>query len=186
MFLHASEERQIRAAVAWAKARGWSRCVIAGGRDAWRCAALLAEAKVTVVYDATFGLPPRDTDPYDVQYTAAATLVKAGVPVAFSNGTGGWAAADARNIPYHAAQSAAFGLSPEDALKGLTLAPARALGLDDRLGSIETGKEASLIAVSGDILDIRSVVKQMWIAGEDTPLESRHTRLWEKYRKRGK
>ena len=68
--------------------------------------------------------------------------------------------------------------------RGLTLHPARMLGVADRLGSIEVGKEASLIAVTGDILDIRAQVKHLWIAGREVSLESRHTRLYEKYRNR--
>jgi hypothetical protein len=54
----------------------------------------------------------------------------------------------------------------------------------DRLGSIEKGKEATFIATDGDILDIRSKVLRMWIAGKEVSLESRHTRLYEKYRNR--
>ncbi len=46
------------------------------------------------------------------------------------------------------------------------------------------GKEATLIAVDGDLLDIRTNVKQMWIAGQEVSLESRHTRLYEKYKNR--
>ena len=116
----------------------------------------------------------------------AEALRKAGVKVALSDGLGNWGAADARNLPYHAAQCAAFGMPPDEALKAITLAPAEILGVADRLGSIDAGKEASLIAVDGDLLDIRSHVTRMWIAGEETSLESRHTRLYEKYRGRPK
>ncbi|MFM8421321.1 MAG: hypothetical protein ACKOEQ_14495, partial [Verrucomicrobiota bacterium] len=58
------------------------------------------------------------------------------------------------------------------------------LGLADRLGSIEPGKEATLVAVSGDILDIRANVRRLWIAGREQSLESRHTRLYEKFKAR--
>jgi imidazolonepropionase-like amidohydrolase len=186
VFLHAGDERQIRAAVAWAQSRKLTRIVIAGGREAWRCADLLAQHKVPVIFDGTFANPTRDTDPYDAQFAAASVLQKAGVRVSFSNGAGNWGAADVRNIPYHAAQSAAFGLPREEAIKGLTLYPAELLGVSDRLGSIESGKQASLIAVDGDILDLRANVTRMWIAGVETTLESRHTRLYGKYRNRPK
>ncbi len=66
----------------------------------------------------------------------------------------------------------------------MTLYPAQIAGVADRLGSIEAGKEATLIAVDGDLLDIRTNVKQMWIAGKEVSLESRHTRLYEKYKNR--
>ncbi len=56
--------------------------------------------------------------------------------------------------------------------------------LIDRLGSIEPGKEATLFVCDGNILDIRANVKRMWIAGKEVSLESRHTRLYEKYKNR--
>ena len=89
-----------------------------------------------------------------------------------------------RNLPYVAAQAVAFGLPADEGLKGITLYPAQVLGVDERLGSIDAGKEASLFAADGDILDIRSHVKHMWIAGQEVSLTTRHTRLYEKYRGR--
>jgi cytosine/adenosine deaminase-related metal-dependent hydrolase len=89
-----------------------------------------------------------------------------------------------RNMPYAAAQAVAFGLPADEALKGLTLYPAEVLGVDERLGSIAPGKEASLFVADGDILDIRSQVKHMWIAGQEVSLNTRHTRLYDKYRSR--
>ena len=89
-----------------------------------------------------------------------------------------------RNLPYVAARAVAFGLPREAAWRALTLAPARMLGLEGRLGAIETGREATLIAVDGDILDARANVRRMWIAGREADLSSRHTRLYERYRSR--
>jgi imidazolonepropionase-like amidohydrolase len=66
------------------------------------------------------------------------------------------------------------------------LYPAEALGVADRLGSLEPGKEASFFVADGDILDIRAQVKRLWIAGKEVSLESRHTRLYDKYRNRPK
>ena len=89
-----------------------------------------------------------------------------------------------QNLPYAAAQAVAFGLPPDEAVKALTLNPAQIAGVADRLGSIAVGKEATLIVTDGDLLDIRSHVLRMWIAGQPMDLESRHTRLYEKYRNR--
>ncbi len=185
LWLHASEYRQIRSAIEWSGRRKYS-VVLAGGRDAWRCADLLASNHVAVAYEHVFTQPPRDTDPYDVQFAAPAALAKAGVPVAFTEGTDPFGASGIRNIPYCAAQAAAFGLAHEEAIRGLTMHPAKMLGLADRLGTIEVGKEASMIVVDGDLLDIRSHVTRMWIRGEETSLESRHTQLYERYRHRPK
>ncbi len=184
VFIHAGEERQIRAALAWIEKQGLRNAVIVGARDADRCLAEIAKAKVAVIYENTFDQPARDTEDYDVHFSAAKKFFDAGIPFAFSVGSGSWSAWGMRNLPYHAAQAAAFGLPREEAVKAITLTPARMLGVADRLGSIEAGKEASLIAVDGDILDIRSNVKRMWIGGTERSLESRHTRLWEKYKSR--
>jgi imidazolonepropionase-like amidohydrolase len=91
-----------------------------------------------------------------------------------------------RNLPYAAALAVAFGLPPDEAVKGMTLYPAQILGVDDRLGSIETGKDATLLACDGDILDLRANVKHVWIAGHEVSLETRHTKLYDKYRSRPK
>lgn len=183
LFLHADETRQIRSAVDWARKRAL-RTVLVGGRDAARLGPFLATNEVSVIYERLFTLPPRDTDPYDVQFSAPARLREAGVTVAFGEGTDRFGASNVRNLPYVAAQAMAFGLPREEAWRGLTLNAARILGVADRLGSIEAGKDATLIAVDGDILDIRSNVKRMWIGGREVSLESRHTRLYEKYRNR--
>jgi imidazolonepropionase-like amidohydrolase len=192
LMVHADELRQIKSAVQWADTNAY-KIIIAGGRDAWKVAGLLAEKKVPVIFECTFnqgnGLAStaaRDTTRYDVYFTAPSILHKAGAKVIFSEGLGGDGATTIRNLPYSAAQAAAFGLPEDEALKGITLYPAEVLGIADRLGSIEVGKEATLFAATKGILDIRSNVKRMWIAGKEVGLESRHTRLYEKYRNRPK
>jgi len=183
LWIHADEVRQIRSAVEWLARRKY-RGVIAGGRDAWREATLLATNGVAVAFEHVFTQPVRDVDAYDAQFAAPAVLAKAGVAVAFTEGTDRFGASSIRNAPYAAAQARAFGLAYGEAIRGLTLYPARMLGLDRDLGSIEAGKEATLIAVDGDILDIRANVRRMWIAGEESDLSSRHTRLYDRYRSR--
>jgi imidazolonepropionase-like amidohydrolase len=182
LIVHADDARQIRAGVAWAETNGW-RIVIAGARDAWQVAPLLAQKKVGVIYEAVFTRPERDTDPYDVHFSAPGVLHKAGVTVAISSSD---RTSALRNLPYEAAHAMAYGLPRAEALRAITLHPARMLGVDDRLGSIEKGKEASFFAADGDILDVRANVKRMWIAGNEVNLDSRHTRLYEKYRNRPK
>ena len=185
VIVYANDLRQIKAALAWAGA-GRYRLVIAGGRDAWIVAEALAAEKVPVIYDQIFTQPFRDTDPYDLPFKAPSILQKAGVKVVFSHGLSGMQATTVRNLPYNAAQAMGFGLPEIEALKGITLYPAQILGVADRLGSIESGKEATLFVADGSILDIRSHVTQMWIAGHEVSLESKQTRLYDKYRNRPK
>lgn len=183
LMIHADDYRQIKSAVNWADTNHY-HIIIAGARDAWKAAGLLAAKKVPVIYESTYDLPPRDSESYDIQFSAAEILHQAGVKVVFSAGPNPWGATGARNLPYAASQAVAFGLPADEALKGITLYPAEVLGVASRLGSLEPGKEASFFASDGDILDIRSHVKRLWIAGKEVSLESRHTRLYDKYRNR--
>ena len=179
LMIHADEVRQIKSAVNWA-ATNQLKAVIAGGRDAWMIADLLATNKISVLYEDVFTQPSRDTESYDAHFAAPEALRKAGVTVLFSIG----GATMTRNLPYSAAQAIAFGLPEEEALKGITLYPAQMFGVADRLGSIEVGKDATLFICDGSIFDLRANVKRMWIAGKEISLENRHTRLYEKYKNR--
>jgi imidazolonepropionase-like amidohydrolase len=183
IMIHADEIRQIKSAVEWAATNHY-KMILAGARDAWMAADLLASNKVPVVYEATYELPARDTESYDVHFKTPELLRKAGVQVAFSMPLDSMSAPDTRNLPYEAAQAVAFGLPEDEALKGLMLYPAQLAGVADRLGSIEPGKEATLFASDGDILDIRANVKHLWIDGKEVSLESRHTKLYDKYKDR--
>ncbi len=183
--IHADEVRQIRAAVSWATTNQF-KVILAGGRDAWMLADLLATNRIPVIYESVFVPPARDTESYDVHFHAPEILHAAGVEIALSFGPSGFAATSLRNLPYAAAQAVAFGLPEAEALKALMLHPAELAGVADRLGSIEIGKVATLFVCDGNLLDLRSNVKRLWIAGKEVSLEDRHTRLYEKYRNRPK
>ena len=185
LVIHADEMRQIKSAVEWATTNKF-KAYLAGGRDAWMLAGLLATNGIPVIYENTFTQPARDTESYDVHFHAPEVLRAAGVQVIFSQGPSDFGASLARNLPYATAQAIAFGLPKEDALKGITLYPAQMMGVADQLGTLEPGKQATLLVCDGDIFDIRSNVKRMWIAGKEVSLESRHTKLYEKYKNRPK
>ncbi len=183
VFVYASDLRQIKAIIEWKNERKLN-VVLVGGRDAWKVANELATAGMPVVFDSTYSIFNQSERAYDESYASPQVLNDAGVKVAFA--VTGWRddASQDRNLPYEAAQAMGYGLDPDAALKMITVNAADILGLGDQLGSIEKGKIATFIAVDGDILDIRSNVKRMWIGGEEVSLESRHTRLNEKYKNR--
>jgi imidazolonepropionase-like amidohydrolase len=183
--IHADEVRQIRAGVEWAIKRKY-RVVLSGGQDAWKLADWLAKEKVPVIYHHVFTAPRLRNLPHDLQFRAPRILAEAGVPLSIGLRLGGWSAAHQRNLPYHAAHAVAYGLSREKALASITIEPARIAGVDNRLGTLEVGKDGTFIATSADLLDIRTSVKHMIIAGKRTSLKSRHTRLYERYRNRPK
>ena len=183
LMIHADDVRQIKSAVNWAETN-FLKMVLAGGRDAWQVAGWLAEKKVPVLYEHVFTQPARATDPYDIHFKAPELLRKAGVHFAIGMGATTFDAGLMKNLPYSAAQAVAFGLPKTEAIKSVTLYPAQLIGVADRFGSIEPSKQASLFAADGDILDIRANVQRLWIEGKEVPIDTRHTRLYEKYKNR--
>ena len=146
---------------------------------------LLAQHNIPVIWEYTYQQPAHDYESYDSHYTAPEKLHKAGVKVIFSLGGSTFIASLIKNLPYEAAQAVAFGLPEEEAIKGITLYPAQISGVADKLGSIEPGKDATLFTCDGNgILDLRAKVNHVWIAGKEMSLESRHTRLYKKYKNR--
>ncbi|MGI8965512.1 MAG: amidohydrolase family protein [Limisphaerales bacterium] len=184
IMVHANEIRQINSSVKWSDTNRF-KIILVGGRDARKAAELLASKKIPVIYENIFTLP-EDTESYEIHFKAPELLRKAGVKIAIGLGADTFNAALIKNLPYAAAQAIAFGFPEEEALKSITLYPAEFLGVTNRLGSIEVGKDATFFAADGNIFDIRSHVKRVWIAGKETNLEDRHTRLYEKYKNRPK
>lgn len=174
---------EIRAALDWAD-REKLRMILVGGQEAWRVADALAVRDVPVIVGSPFELPARDDDPVDAPYRNAALLHAAGVRIAFGSGGHGFAAANARHLRLHAAQAVAHGLPRDVALRALTAGAAEILGVADRLGALEPGREGTLFAADGDILDTRTQVTAAWIAGQNVDLHDRQRRLYEKYRRR--
>ncbi|RMG07879.1 MAG: imidazolonepropionase [Planctomycetota bacterium] len=183
--VHAERLAQIHAALDWAEREEVS-IVLFGGADAWRARERLATARVPVVLGSVLSLPLRRHEPVDVAYRNAALLHEAGVPFAFSTGPNAWAASNARNLRDNAALAVAYGLPKEAALTALTLGAARILGVDDRLGSIAPGKQATLFATSAPLFAPGSRVTHAWIAGQPVGLRDRQRRLYERYRDRSR
>lgn len=178
LFIHAGEKTQIEGALDWAEKNSLTNIALVAGPDAQYVGERLAATGIPVVLDGVLRNPPRDWEPYDAAYAAAARLHEAGVRFAISDGGG---ASDARNLPFHAAMAAAFGLPQEVALESVTLAAAEILGVADRYGSLEVGKEATFIVTNGDPLEIRSRVERAWLGGLELDLHDRQKQLFERY-----
>jgi imidazolonepropionase-like amidohydrolase len=176
----ADEAPQIESAVALAAAEGL-KIVIHGGYEAPLCAELLKRHDVPVIVSSTHRLPLRPSDAYDDPYTVPARLHAAGVRFCISTDEDAW---NVRNLPYQAATAAAYGLPPEIALAAVTLFPAQILGVADRVGSLEAGKDATLLVTDGDPLEIATHVTAAYIGGRPVDLSDRHKRLWEKYKEK--
>jgi len=179
LIVSADEIQQIQSAVAFAQQEK-VKLIILGGYDAPLCAELLKANEVPVIVGGTYRLPMRRDDPYDAPFTVPERLRAAGIPYCIA-GAGRFGASNARNLPYHAAMAAAFGLPADEALKAITLYPAQILGVADRVGSLEEGKDATLIITDGDPLETPTQVLDAYVEGRRVDLSDRHKRLWKKY-----
>ena len=180
LFVHADDERQIRQAMLLAKQYGL-KLTIVGGRDSWRMADELAAAKVAVIYTAPYGLPTRVDENFRQAFITPKVLQDAGVQYALSL-DGYW---DTRNLVFAAGQAISYGLTPEQALRSVTINAAQIAGVADTIGSIEVGKAASLVVSDGDIFDyLGHKVTHLWIDGRAVDLNNRHKQLHDKYRQR--
>jgi len=180
LLIAADRANQIQAAVAFGVEQN-VRVIILGGHDAEMCAELLRRYDVAVIVDAVHKDPRRDHEEYDSSYTLPERLRRAEIRFCIS-GTGRSETWNTRNLPYQAATAAAYGLPYEDALRSVTLYPAEILGIADRVGTLETGKDATLFVSDGDPLETETLVTAAWIQGRKVDLTSRHTQLYDKYR----
>lgn len=120
---------------------------------------------------------PKADERYDEVFKMPAELAKRGVKIAFAS----YDSHNSRNLPYAAGYAVAFGLSPEEALKALTINPAQMWGVDKELGSLDVGKMGNVVVANGDPLDVRTDVKHVFIQGQEIPLVSRQTELRDQY-----
>lgn len=180
VIFRADREAEIRGALKFADEMKL-KPIILGGNDAWKVASLLKEKNVPVILTGVFSLPSREDDAYDVLFENPAKLQQAGVRFAISTGDAG---AEVRNLAQYAGMAAAYGLSKADAVKAVTLYPAQIMNVADRLGSIEPGKMANLVVTDGDLLEIRTRIRYLFIDGRPVVLSSRHTELNDAFKNR--
>ncbi len=142
----------------------------------------IAREKIPVVWAGTTTIPQR-WEPYDLNYHTAAVLAEKGVLFAFDPGGWGPGSRNVRNLPVPASISVAHGLAEEEAVKAMTINPAKILGMADEIGSLEVGKTANVVIWSGSPVQLRSRVEKVIIRGRIMPLTSVQTRLYEKFKK---
>lgn len=179
LIVDADEIQQIQAAVAFTEQQK-VKLIIYGGYDAPQCAELLKKHDVAVIIGGVYRLPQRRSEPYDTPFTIPARLHEAGVRFCIS-GSGRFGASNVRNLPYHAAMAVAFGLPHHEAIKAITSSPAEILGIAERVGTLERGRDATFIITNGDPLETTTQVERAYIQGREVDLNNRHKRLWKKY-----
>ena len=178
VYLHMDNPREIMQSVQLVKKMG-GKPVIVGGQNAYLAAEFLRRENVPVILSSTQALPNNEDDDIDAPYANPAKLAEAGVTFAISH-EGYW---QQRNLPFVAGQAVGFGLDYEKAITAITLSPAKISGIDEVYGSLEAGKSATLIVVSGDVLDMRtSNVEHAFIDGRKVDLDNKQAELARKFR----
>lgn len=177
VFVYAHELTQIQAAITWAEQEN-VKLVLVGGRDAWRVAHHLKAKNIPVILSDIQSAPSRRWEEYDLVFTLPLRLKNAGVRYCI---TGDGSASNSRNVPHHAAIAAAYGLPRDEALKSVTLYAAEILGIDDRVGSLEVGKDATLMITNGDPIEIATNVEQLFIQGKKIDMRDKQKSLYKKY-----
>ncbi len=157
------------------------RLILHGCAQGYRVAAAIRDAGVPVIVDDLYSGPSEYEDGYDGAWTNVAALAREGVTVCFSSGS----ALTGKDLPTFAARAVAFGMDRDEAIRALTINPARVLGVADRLGSLEVGKDADLFLTTGDPLQITSEVRVMLIGGEVVDLDANWwNELYQKWSRR--
>lgn len=179
LFVHGDQVKQMLVAIDFAKEFGFD-VVIVGGSESFQIADLLKANNIAVILGEEHALPATEDDDIDQPFKTPAVLQKAGVLFALNDNSDN---ARYRNLSYNAGTAATYGLTKEQALQAITLNAARILGVDDRTGSIETGKDANIIISDGDILDMKSsTVTAAFIQGRQVSLDNKQKQLYERYK----
>lgn len=178
-FVHANQVNQMLVAIDFAKEFGFD-VVVVGASEAYRIADLLKQNNISVILSQMHSLPTGDDDDVDQPYKAPAALQKAGVLYCINDDD---SQNRGRNLPFNAGTAAAYGISKEEALTAITLNAAKVLGIDNRTGSIEAGKDANIVVSTGDILDMKSsIITHAFIQGRTIELVDKHKQMFERYK----
>lgn len=181
LYINANDEKSITDAVNFAKSQGVEHITIVGAYEAHKLTSFLKSNKVSVFLRRVHTRPNNEDDDYDLPFKLAKQLVDAGVLVALEP-SGQMERMNSRNLPFYAGTTVAYGLSKEQALQLITINPAKILGIEDRFGSLEVGKSATLFISEGDALDMRSnKVTHAFIDGRQLSLETHQTELAKRY-----
>jgi imidazolonepropionase-like amidohydrolase len=179
LYVHANTVKQMLVALDFVKEFNFD-VVIVGASDSWQIADLLRQNNVSVVLNQMHSLPTIEDDDVDQPYKTAAMLQKAGVLFAINDEDG---QTRGRNLSYNAGTAATYGLTKEQALQAITLNAAKVLGIADKTGSIEAGKDANIVIATGDILDMsKSTVTDAFIQGRKVDLTDKQKQLNERYK----
>jgi imidazolonepropionase-like amidohydrolase len=152
------------------------RLVLVGASEGWMVTEQLARAKVAVVVKPLTNIPSFES--LGASLENAARLSRGGVSVVLAS----FDTQNSRLLRQEAGNAVANGMERDAALAAVTLAPARAWGVADRIGSLDVGKDADLVIWNGDPFELTTGPERVFIKGVEMPKETRQTKLLERYR----
>jgi len=181
VYVHVNGEKEISDVIQFKKDENLKNLIIVGGYDALKVADQLKANNIPVLAQRPHTTPEQDGDDYDYTYKMAKMLVDKGLLVGLES-SGQMERMNTRNLPFYAGTVASFGMDKEDALKLITSNTAKILGIDDMVGTLERGKDATLFISEGDALDMRTnIITHAFIQGREISLESHQTELYHRY-----
>ena len=181
LFLHSDDAREIMEAVLFAEEYGVKKIVLVGGGGLLAVRDFIQERQLPVVIENVHQLPPHPDSPVDALYSLANDLQQAGILVSLAYNEG--MTARSRSLAFLAGTAAAYGLDKEEALKLITANTAQILGIADRVGTLEVGKQATLFVSAGDALDMRTNrLTHAFINGRQITLPAMQQELYQKYK----
>jgi imidazolonepropionase-like amidohydrolase len=179
LYIRTDEAKEIIESVKFAKDHMIKKIVIVGANGARECIDFLKENNISVLLNGTHTVPARSDDAVYSVYSLPYYLHKAGIQTVISYGGLSWRT---RNLAFLAGSAVAFGLEKEEALRMITLNPAKILGIDALVGSLEVGKQATLVISKGDLLDMKeSKVEMAFINGKSVDLNDKQKNLYRKF-----
>lgn len=179
LFIESNEGKEIIEAIQFCEQMGVKNLVMVGVENPGLALDLLKERKIPVLVSATHRLPNKTDEDIWQPYKLPAQLVKEGLLVGLFYNASYWRT---RNLPFVAGTAAAYGLTPAQALQMITENNAKILGIDQRVGTLAVGKDATLVVSEGDILDMRTnKVHHAFIQGKKVELDDKQKRLYYKF-----
>ena len=183
IFIHADEARQIKSAVEWAK-KNDLKIIIVGGSDSWRLTDLLVKNNIPVVIDQVEKIPTRRFEPIHLPYKLPFLLNQAGVQFCLNTIIGYPHDGNIRNLPNEAMRAAAYGLDKSEALRSITLSTAEILGVDDMIGSLDIGKDATFFISETPPMEMNPKILMAFIQGKEVDLNNHQKMLYKKYQEK--
>lgn len=179
LFISSTEPKGIITAVSFAKRYGVKKIILTGADEsAWAVKDFLKENEIPVLLANPFSLPKYDYSDTRLPFKLAAMFKKEGILAGLTYSSQAYG-----NLPFAAGQTVAYGLTKEEALQTVTLNNAKILGIDDKTGSLEVGKDANIVVSTGDILDIlTNNIEYAFITGRNISLDNKHKQLYRRFK----